>query len=61
MAFATYSNDSLTVIEVESSSFDSKMVTQFRQFIDTLPETGDKPFFSISLTLVLWTVALWGF
>lgn len=43
MAFATYSNDSLTVIEVESASFDSKMVTQFRQFIDALPETGDKP------------------
>ncbi|MGF1771337.1 MULTISPECIES: STAS domain-containing protein [Vibrio] len=43
MTFATYSNDSLTVIEVESARFDAKLVTQFRDFIDDMPETGDKP------------------
>ncbi|GMQ46859.1 STAS domain-containing protein [Vibrio sp. 10N] len=43
MTFATYSNDSLTVIEVESARFDAKLVTQFRDFVDNLPETGNKP------------------
>ncbi|MFA0085752.1 STAS domain-containing protein [Vibrio sp. E150_011] len=39
MAFLLYSNESLTVIEVQANRFDARMIPHFRQYLNQLEQT----------------------
>ncbi|MGF1748943.1 MULTISPECIES: STAS domain-containing protein [Vibrio] len=53
MAFFLYSNDSLTVIEVQANRFDAKMIPLFRQYLNQFEQLASNKLL-IDLTGVIF-------